>query len=378
MRKTVLKLVLLTLLMFVIALPSHAAGQDRLKRDTVYQVMDLIVQHYNDNTGNSAQIEKRIKSLVESLNDPYSYFLNPSEYKELMNEYANNYVGIGILFNMSDNYPCIVRVYDDTPASDAGLQPGDVIIKVNGGNTADMSMEEFYTVMGGPDGSKIRITVRRSGVKDFELSLVRESIHISAVYYDVFDDGIGYIGLSQFSFDSAKEFRLAAAALKQQGVKELIVDLRGNPGGFLTEAASIAGLFLMPGKPLSRITNVDGYSEVVRATGMPICREMNTIVLVDEYSASASELVSGALQDYQVAIIVGGKTFGKGTVQDLFPLKNGAAVNITVAEYFTPLKRPVNGVGITPDYKVNDPLLQLEKARELLKLQRDNKASATR
>jgi len=355
------------------ALPSHAAEQDRLNRSNVYEAINLIQKHqYTADPVKTEQILGKIENLLEAMDDPYSYYMNPDEYSDFIYDMHNSFVGIGIQFKISDIYPEIAHVFDDTPAARNGILAGDKIIRLNGREVAGISDRDFANRMLGEPGSRIMITIRRGGVEDFDVLLVREEIHIPAVFHLVFEDGIGYIRLSVFSVGSSWEFRQAVVDLRRQDVTELIVDLRGNPGGSLDEAASIANMFLSPGKTIVNIVDVFGGVEKMVSKGRPIISGMSVVVLVDSNSASASELLSGSLQDNQVALIVGEKTFGKGTMQSVIPMADGAAVNLTTAEFYTPQGRPVHNVGITPSYQeVANPELQLAKARELLRVQRD-------
>ena len=366
MRKTVLKLVLAVFLLCCLAAPLQAAEQTNPDWATVNEVLDMIDKYPVQQPGNAGKVESQIKSLLESLDDPYSYYMDPSEYEAVFNGYSNNYIGIGVVFQMGEQYPLITEVFKDSPAARAGIRPDDEIVKVNGRSIAALATQEVLDRMDGGAGSKIRLTIRREGTEDFDLTLVQELIHAPAVSQKTLDGQIGYIRLAQFSVGSAYEFRNAAFAMKRQGVSKLIVDLRGNPGGLLGEAMSIANLFLKIGKPIVNIEDADGSREVLRTSGMPILLGTPTVVLVDGLSASASELLAGALQDHQAAVIVGENTFGKGSMQEMIPLQSGAAVSVTVAKYYTPLGRQVDGVGITPDYQVIAPEMQLVTAQKLL------------
>ena len=369
MKKAILKLILLVFTLFCLATPLQAAEPAAPTHPdwaTVNEVLDLIDKYPVNQPGRAGNTENEIKNLLEAMDDPYSYYMDPSEYEAVYNGYSNNYIGIGVVFQMDERYPLVTEVFKDSPADRAGIKPDDMLIKVNGRSVADLTSLEILARMDGRAGSKIGLTIRRSGSEDFDLTLTQELIHAPAVYDKILDGQIGYIRLSQFSAGSAYEFRNAAFAMKRQGVSKLIVDMRGNPGGLLGEAMSIANLFLKIGTPIVNIEDSDGNREVLRTSGMPILLGTPTVILVDNLSASASELLSGALQDHQVAVIVGERTYGKGSMQEMIPLASGAAVSVTVAKYYTPLGHQVDGIGISPDYQVIAPEMQLVTAQKLL------------
>ena len=366
MKKYISMFVLLVFALFCLAAPLQAAEPTNPDWATINEVLDLIDKYPVNQPGRAGNTESEIKRLLEAIDDPYSYYMDPSEYEAVYNGYSNNYIGIGVVFQMGERYPFVTDVFKGSPAAKAGILPDDTFIKVNGRSIADLTTAEILDRMDGRVGAKIGLTIRREGVEDFDLTLVQDVIHAPAVYDTVLDEQIGYIRLVQFSTGSAREFRNAAFTMKRQGVNKLIIDLRGNPGGLLGEAMSIANLFLKVGTPIVSIEDSEGYREVLRTTGMPILLGTPTVILVDGLSASASELLSGALQDHHAAVIVGERTYGKGSMQEMIRLASGAAVSVTVAKYYTPLGNQVDGIGITPDYQVIATEMQLVTAQKLL------------
>lgn len=372
MCKTVVKMAILVILLFSIALPLQAAEQHELNGDAINEVLELINAYPVDNPEKAVLVEERIKGLMEEIDDPYTYYMNPDEFKIFNNQLANNYIGIGVMFEMREHFPVITEVFQNTPAEKAGIKAGDLLVKVNDRSVADLTVQELYTIMDGAEGASLNITVRRLGTDDIDLVLTQGIIHVPAASYEILDNNVGYINLSQFSDGSAREFMMAAFELEKQGATKLIMDLRGNPGGSLEEAVKIADLFLSPGSTIIRITDYNGYNDVISTAGLPLLSGMRTVVLVNGQSASASECLSGALQDHYAAIILGEKTYGKGSMQRVYQLESGAAVSITIAKYYTPLSNPVDGVGITPDYQIITPGLQQYFAQRLFKPYEEN------
>jgi carboxyl-terminal processing protease len=248
----------------------------------------------------------------------------------------------------------------------------DQLVRINGKEAAELKPAEMNVRMSGAEGSKVTLTLRRSGREDFTVTLVRTVIDAPAVLSVVIDESTGYILLKQFSSGSAKEFGKAAAELKQQGVTNLILDLRDNPGGLLDETLSLTGVFIGRGQVAAHLGDKSKNMKALRTTGEAAGLVLTTVVLVNENSASASELLAGALQDHQAALVLGAPTYGKGSMQELVLLSNGGGLYVTEAKFYTPQKKAVSGVGIKPDYQVLTAELQVLAARKLLHPPKEN------
>jgi carboxyl-terminal processing protease len=320
-----------------------------------------------------------LHGLADGLGDPYTRYFNDEELAEHSASMAESYVGIGVLLSLGDDgFPVVVRVYKDSPAKRAGIEENDVIVGIDGQDL--VAGTELIKVAGrlrGEAGTKVSVSVMRQS-KRREFDLVRAAVAIEYVSARMINKEIGYISLSEFSMQCNVEVKQAIEALQAQGMKKLIFDLRSNPGGYVEPAVRIADLFLDEGL-VAYTQYADGERKDYRSDAAKL--NIPVVVLVNENSASASEIVVGALKDRGAATVVGQKTYGKGIIQLLYPLSKGGALNITIAGYFTPSGTSIHGVGITPDVIVGLPAnvlngtvkltpdndTQLQKAIELLK-----------
>lgn len=320
------------------------------------EIIDLIVGYHVSGIERSDLNVDSIDTIISSLNDPYSEYFSPEGWQVFKNSLENNYTGVGIRVGFSENRFYVNEVFAGTPAAEAGMLDGDYIIGVNGESVTGLTIEELVTRITGDEGTDVLITIERDG-RQLELPMKRKSIHIPAIKSGLFDAGIGYIRVSSFSSDADELFSSAVDELKEQGMTSLILDLRDNPGGLLDTAANMAKRFIRNGNLIhtkDRSNRTVPYAiKGERTIDIPVT------VLVNEFSASASEVLAGALQDYQIARLVGSKTFGKGSVQSLFELSDGSVLKLTVQEYLTPHKRPVNHVGLIPDIQVTGDAPQL-------------------
>lgn len=314
--------------------------QVRLLNEVVRQVS----QKYVDEIEEEELYLRAIRGLVESL-DPYSEFLTRDEYDELKVHTTGNYEGLGISIDIRDDVLTVVAPIDGTPAAQAGIYPGDKIVEVDGQSTEGWSSEKAVTVLRGPAGSKVVLTIVREGLTEpLTFTIKRQSIDIPAVPYAfLLRDGIGYIGFTQFSERGTREVQLAIEKLRRQGMRSLILDVRSNPGGLLDQAIDVTDLFLDRGELiLSTRGRVAEQNRKYYAHDDVNYGNFPIIVLVNEGTASASEILAGALQDHDRALILGRTTFGKGLVQSLFPLEgNEAALKLTTARYYTPSGRNI-------------------------------------
>ena len=312
-----------------------------------------------------------LKGMVNSLGDPYSVYLDPKMYSELMLETKGSFGGVGIVLGVKDKQLTVVAPIEGTPAETAGILSGDLIVKIDGQDTKDMALDEAVGKIRGKEGSKVTLTIQRTGQEVEEYSLTRATIVLKSVSGKILENGIGYIRLSMFSETTGNDFTQKMSELTEQGMTSLILDLRNNPGGLIGESVKVARL-LVPQGPIVSVIGKDGERETSQSylekTPLPL------VVLINGGSASASEIVARAIQDTGAGKLIGVKTFGKGSVQRIIPLDKDSAVKITIAEYHTPKDRSIHGKGIEPDIVVempkdkdakSDP--QLDKAIEVLK-----------
>lgn len=343
--------------------------RDGLNLDQFWSVFSLIQRKYVHSVDANMAAEGAAKGLVESLGDPYSAYLPPADKKNLDDELKGEFEGIGAELTQKDSLIVVVAPLSGSPAEAAGLRAQDYILEVDGQSTVDMTLNAVVQKIRGPKGTSVKLLVGSDGTDTVtELTITRSSIQVKSVTWKMIDS-VGYIEISQFGEDTVALAKQAAKELAAKNPKAIVMDLRNNPGGYLNTVAPIAGLFIPPSVVVIEKYKDDKTDEI-RSTDVPLMPTTPLFLLVNEGSASASEILAGALQDYKRATLVGHKTFGKGSVQDLVPLKDGAALRITIAEWLTPNRRAINKIGIEPDIKVEgdkkdgaDPIL--DKALEL-------------
>jgi carboxyl-terminal processing protease len=315
-----------------------------------------------------------IRGALGSLSDPYAAYYDAKQYAELRQDQTGEFFGIGVTLGLNkDGQPAAVTVYDNTPAKRAGLKTGDVFTAVDGVRRAKWDLDEFVALVRGPLGTKVTLEITRSGAKPFTVTLTRDRIAVPNTMTKTYGD-VGYVVLTTFNELSAEDLAAAIKDFDAKGAKGYILDLRGNPGGLLDSAVQVASLFVEDGV-IVRVDERGKPEEEQRASGGAITSKP-LVLLVDAGSASASEIVAGALKDYGRATIVGVTTYGKGSVQSVVPLDNGGAVKLTIAHYLTPLGKVIDKVGVVPDVVVKmDPQLQasdttdtqLKRALEVLR-----------
>jgi carboxyl-terminal processing protease len=326
------------------------------------KVYTLIKSQFIENVSTKDLIRGAAEGMVEVLDDPYSVYLDEVTYESLTERMRGVYGGVGLLITKDEEGRLVVvSPFRGTPAHREGIATGDFIIKINNETTDNMELEMAASLMQGEPGTEVTITVSRENGDTWDVTLVREVITIPSVDSSIIDDtpGIGYINLSTFNETTSKELGEQLKELRQKGIKGLIVDLRNNPGGTFNASIEVADYFVPEG-PVVHIVNkynTSTYNAVGPAIDIPL------VVLVNSGTASASEIVAGAIQDTGVGILVGEKTFGKGIVQSIFPLNKKEAIKLTTARYFTPNRRDINQKGIEPDYEV---ILTPEKTAEAL------------
>lgn len=315
--------------------------------------------------------DELIKGMVNSLNDPYTAFFDPAETKDLQAEIEGIYGGIGVVIQMNEKEQIleIVSVFKNTPAEQAGLKSGDLIEKVDSTALKGLSLEEASLKVKGKIGTSVVLTIKREN-EGLTFTIKRENIKIPIIEKDYRDDGkIGYLKFNMFTDNSSAEFNSVLNEFKQKNVKGVILDLRDNSGGLLAECEKIASNFI-PSGILLWTRNRDGVTEPLKIKGQEF--NLPLVVLINNGTASAAEILTGVIKDYNVGTIIGEKTFGKGVIQQIFNLPGSYTLKVTVEEYLTPDKNEINGKGITPDITVqNNPDkpqedLQLQKAIEIL------------
>ncbi|RUM30128.1 MAG: S41 family peptidase [Aquifex sp.] len=315
------------------------------------EVLKIVENNYVEQVPIKKLIYGAIDGMVSSL-DPFSDFFTPEQYKEFMSETEGEFGGVGIEITMENGRPVVVSPIEGTPAWKAGLRPGDIIIAINGEDTFNMSLMDVVKKIRGKPGTKVKLTILRKGKgKPVEVVIVRARIKVPSVKY-VNYKGIGYIKISQFTSGTARSLEKAIKDLEEQGVYGFIVDLRNNPGGLLSEAVDVGDIFIPKGKLIVYTKGRRGELHRYFAEKESITKNLPIVLLVNKGSASASEIVAGALQDYHIATLVGEKTFGKASVQNLIPLEDGSAIKLTIAYYYTPKGRLIHKKGIKPDVEV--------------------------
>ena len=321
------------------------------------EVLSIIQSQYVDEVPPKDLIYSAIKGTLRGL-DPHSSFLDPEMYKEMQVETSGSFGGLGIEITLKDDILTVVAPIEGTPAYRAGIHPGDRIVKIEGITTKDMQLTDAVKRMRGKPGSKVTISIVREGwteAKDFEIT--REQIRVQSVKNTHLEPGIEYIRLRQFQEQTAADLEATLEKdVKEGKVQGLILDLRNNPGGLLTSSVEVAEKFIEAGKLVvyteGRVRN---QNMRFQANAKRIFSDFPIVVLVNQGSASASEIVAGALQDWGRAIVLGTQTFGKGSVQTIIPLTDGSGLRLTTAKYFTPKGRSIHGKGITPDILVEQP-----------------------
>ena len=351
------------LLSYVLITPVRAAVDktyDQLK--LMIEVMGLINSNYVEVRENKDLVTGAIHGMVGTL-DPFSQFLEPDAYNEMKTETEGAFGGIGIRISEKNDWLTVITPLPGTPAYRAGILPEDRIIKVDNKNTYKISMDEAIKYLRGAPGTKVNISIARDGVKDpIEITLKREIIKIETIRSKMLDSEIGYIRLSEFSLNSDKDLKKALSELHKEGMETLILDLRNDPGGLLDIAVEVCDNFLGEGKLIvfTQGREKESRKDYLSQGNSPYAK-LPLVVLVNRGSASGSEIVAGAVQDLKRGLLVGTTTFGKGSVQSVFPLQEGNALRLTTAKYYTPSGRSIHRDektgkgGITPDYVIDVP-----------------------
>lgn len=330
---------------------------------TFAEVLDRVKAAYVEPVDDKTLLENAIKGMLSNL-DPHSAYLGPEEFAELQESTSGEFGGLGIEVGSEDGFVKVISPIDDTPAANAGIQPGDLIVKIDGKPTKGQSMNEAVDSMRGKAGSPITLTIVRGGGKPFDIELKRAIIKVKSVRSQMLEPGYGYLRITQFQVNTGEETVKALSKLRNDNkgkLKGLVLDLRNNPGGVLQSAVEVADAFLTKGLIVytkGRIPNSElrfSADPADPSDGVPL------VVLINGGSASAAEIVAGALQDQKRAILMGTDSFGKGSVQTVLPLNNDRALKLTTALYYTPNGRSIQAQGITPDIEVERAKVTREK-----------------
>ncbi|MGD2062831.1 MAG: S41 family peptidase [Nitrospirota bacterium] len=331
--------------------PPYAA----LKRFS--EVLEIVERSYVEETKSEDLIFGAINGMLQAL-DPHSSFMTPELYKEMQVDTSGEFGGLGIQIGIKDGQLTVIAPIEGTPAYEAGIQAGDFILKVEDQFTKGMSLLEAVKLMRGPKGTKVTITIVRPGLKEPKpYTITRDIISIKSVRHEVLEEDVGYLRISQFQEKTDHDLQEAIAALKKEEVTSFLLDLRNNPGGLLDMAVKVTDTFLPPEQLVVYIQNREGEKKEYYSQNAGLDESFPLVVLVNGGSASASEIVSGALQDHHRAVILGTQTFGKGSVQTVIPLSDGYGLRLTTAKYYTPRGTSIQNTGITPDIVVPQDLI---------------------
>jgi carboxyl-terminal processing protease len=316
---------------------------------TFAETLSLVKKNYVEEVDEKDLVYGAIKGMLNSL-DPHSSFMAPEHFKEMQIDTKGEFGGLGIQIGIKDKILTIIAPIDDTPAFNAGVKAGDKIIKIDGESTKDITIHEAVTKLRGPKGTSVTITIVREGLeKTLDIKIVRDIIKLKSVKHKIIDETIGYIKLTQFQEKTADDLRNALEEIDKKNINSLILDLRNNPGGLLKGAVDVSSLFLPSQKLVVYIKGRSGDKTEFKTARGNRHFDYPMVVLVNQGSASASEIVAGAMQDWEKAVVLGTQTFGKGSVQTVIPLSDGSALRLTTARYYTPKDRSIQTTGITPD-----------------------------
>ena len=380
------KICIFTLILFAfgaVSFDANAAKENKDEDINSYELLNLFGEvlerakaTYVEEVSDKQLIEAAINGMLVSL-DPHSSYLDEKDFKYMNEQTSGKFGGLGIEITMEQGVVKIVSPIDDTPAFRAGLKPGDYITNIDGETIIGMTLNEAVDKMRGKPGTKVKLTIRRINEKPFDVTLKREEIKTQSVKSDIKDDDVLYIRIGSFSEDVDKDVKKAFEKAKKgrkEPLKGIVLDVRNNPGGLLDQAVNVSDLFLDQGEIVSTRSKNPDDTVKYTATKGDIAANLPIVILVNDGSASASEILSGALKDNNRAVIIGKKSFGKGLVQEINKLPDGSALHITIQKYLTPSGTDINKKGITPDYVVDiteedikankDP--QLAKACEVL------------
>ena len=353
-----LKLIILFLVISIFCIKnSYSASEENIyeKIDLFSEVLNKINKEYVDEVDQSEAMDAAINGVLQSL-DPYSAYMSPESFQNMQTETSGEFGGLGIEVSMESGVVKVISPLDDSPAYEAGVKAGDYIVKINDIQVQGKTLSEAVEIMRGPVGSDIEITVRRRGVKKaLVFSITRKIIKIRSVKSKILENNIGYIRLTAFNENSGKQIKRKLNEFNDnEKIKGFILDLRNNPGGLLSQAIKISDFFLSSGEIVSTKSRQESENRKWFAKDGDILNGKTLLVLINNGSASASEIVAGALKDHKRAILVGENSYGKGSVQSIIPLKNKGAIRLTISKYYLPSGKSISEVGVTPDIVVSE------------------------
>lgn len=343
-------------LLGMLAVPASAFAEQTNTPEQYKEARALIAEHHIGGRNVPESATGSIDDMLEALKDPYTDYFTEEEWNGFMNSLDLNYAGIGMRLGQDEGGFVAVEIFEGSPAAAAGMKRNDYIVSVAGKTTDGLTLDQVTELVRGPEGSDVAIRVRRAG-QDIDLTVKRGQIHMPVVSGGMMEGGVGYLDINSFSEDADELFASMLSELKSRSIRGLVVDLRDNPGGILDTAKHIAEQFIPQGVLIHTRDRDDVDEPLVIEKGHSV--EFPVVVLVNENSASASEVLTAALQDYHKAIAVGVKTYGKGSVQGLYPLESGGVLKVTIQEYLSPDKRKVNHVGLEPDVATEGTVPQL-------------------
>ena len=344
-------------LIFNLSYSSSSRGNENniyKKIDLFSEVLDKVKKEYVEDIDQSEVMDAAINGVLQSL-DPYSAYMSPSMYKEMATETSGEFGGLGIEVSMEAGVVKVISPIDDSPASKAGVKAGDYIVKINNIQVQGKSLTEAVELMRGPIGSEINITIRRVGVKKaLNFKIKRAVIEVASVKSEIKNNNIGYIRLTSFNENSSDQVKDKINIFKKKNIEYYILDLRNNPGGLLSQAIKISDFFLDKGEIVSTKSKKDSENRRWFAKKGDILDGKTFVVLINYGSASASEIVAGSIKDHKRAILIGERTYGKGSVQSIIPLKNDGAIRLTVSKYYLPSGNSISDVGVMPDFEISE------------------------
>ncbi len=349
-----ISLIFLFLILLNLSSRSFSANDESIydKIDLFGEVLDKINKEYVDEFNQSDAMDAAINGVLQSL-DPYSSYMSPETFKEMETETSGEFGGLGIEVGMEFGVVKVITPMDGSPAAKEGVKAGDYIVKINEIQVQGKTLSEAVDLMRGPVGSSLEITVRRKGVKkSLIFNITREIIEVKSVKSKIIDENIGYIRLTSFNENSSKQIKDKIKKFKNKKINKYVLDLRNNPGGLLSQAVKISDFFLDSGEIVSTKSRKNYENRKYFAKKGDIINGETLLVLINYGSASASEIVAGALKEHKRAILVGESSYGKGSVQSIIPLKNKGAIRLTISKYYLPSGKSISGTGITPDIEI--------------------------
>ena len=348
------KLITILIFTFFVSRISFATNDQSIydKIDLFGEVLDKINNEYVDEVNQSDAMDAAINGVLQSL-DPYSAYMSPESFIEMETETSGKFGGLGIEVGMEFGVVKVITPMDGSPAEREGVKAGDYIVKINETQVQGKTLLEAVELMRGPVGSSLEITVRRKGVKKaLVFKIVREIIEVKSVKSKIIDENVGYIRLTSFNENSSKQIKDKIKNFKRNKINKYVLDLRNNPGGLLSQAVKISDFFLNNGEIVSTKSRKSSENRKYFAKKGDIINGETLIVLINYGSASASEIVAGALKEHKRAIVIGENSYGKGSVQSIIPLKNKGAIRLTISKYYLPSGKSISGTGIVPDIEV--------------------------